>query len=165
MTNEQRSKEKLKTIISSKSRPCIFPFNYEEETYTSCTDKDSVVTWCATGLDEEGYVVADDWGECLERYKEEISNEDEALTLTDEDINDPMDDDIHILSIFADFEPISETKEITHTIIEEAHKTNVINTATKKKESKESEDIKSSHPIKIKMVEKHIFLKISVWVY
>ena len=38
----------------------------EGVTYTSCTDKDSETgtPWCATGVDTDGYVVDDDWGEC-----------------------------------------------------------------------------------------------------
>jgi len=54
--------------VGSQGKPCIFPFQYAGTTYDKCTprDSDSGQPWCATEIDEEGYVVDNAWGDCLE---------------------------------------------------------------------------------------------------
>jgi len=56
-------------MIAANGKPCVFPFKYDGETYSVCTLKDSEngIPWCATGIDEDGYVVDGDWGECTEK--------------------------------------------------------------------------------------------------
>jgi len=63
----------LKTCLPCKTvgdfgKPCVFPFKYVDKTYDKCTNKDSDngQPWCATEVDEEGYVVDNAWGDCLE---------------------------------------------------------------------------------------------------
>jgi len=63
----------LKTCLPCKTvgdagRPCVFPFKYREVTYDKCTsrDSDNGQPWCATEVDDEGYVVDNAWGDCLE---------------------------------------------------------------------------------------------------
>ena len=71
-TQEDEVKVQLQTTLNGKL--CIFPFKYDQKTYTACTLTDNVKPWCATGLDDEGFVVDDDWGECMEN-KEEDGNQ------------------------------------------------------------------------------------------
>ena len=54
--------------VGDAGRPCIFPFKYADNTYDKCTSKDSDngQPWCATEVDDEGYVVDNAWGDCLE---------------------------------------------------------------------------------------------------
>ena len=54
--------------VGDAGRPCIFPFKYIDVTYDKCTSKDSDngQPWYATEVDEEGYVVDNAWGDCLE---------------------------------------------------------------------------------------------------
>eukprot|EP00090_Calanus_glacialis_P046480 TRINITY_DN9154_c0_g1_i1.p1 TRINITY_DN9154_c0_g1~~TRINITY_DN9154_c0_g1_i1.p1 ORF type:complete len:403 (-),score=92.87 TRINITY_DN9154_c0_g1_i1:93-1301(-) len=54
--------------VGSRGKPCIFPFKYAGSTYDKCTarDSDAGQPWCATEIDEEGYVVDNAWGDCLE---------------------------------------------------------------------------------------------------
>jgi len=63
----------LKTCLPCKTvgdagRPCVFPFKYRDVTYDKCTsrDSDNGQPWCATEVDDEGYVVDNAWGDCLE---------------------------------------------------------------------------------------------------
>ena len=55
-------------LISSNGKECIFSFRYGDTSYNECTDVDSETgaPWCATGIDEDGYVLADEWGYCKE---------------------------------------------------------------------------------------------------
>ena len=49
-----------------KNVPCIFPWNYGDQTYDSCItedDRDGRL-WCATKLDESGSIVDGNWGYC-----------------------------------------------------------------------------------------------------
>jgi len=58
--------------VGDRGRPCIFPFKYEDAygnwTYNTCTTKDSDEgqPWCATEVDNDGYVVDNAWGDCLD---------------------------------------------------------------------------------------------------
>lgn len=63
----------LKTCLSCKTVgdsgvPCIFPFIYRNTTYSQCTSKDSDTghPWCATSVDDDGYVIDFAWGDCSE---------------------------------------------------------------------------------------------------
>lgn len=63
----------LKTCLScqtvgSSGTPCVFPFNYRDNTYNKCTSKDSDngQPWCATATAEDGFVVDGAWGDCDE---------------------------------------------------------------------------------------------------
>jgi len=52
--------------VGSEGKPCIFPFIYQNTTYTKCTarDSDNGQPWCATSVDNTGYVVDYAWGDC-----------------------------------------------------------------------------------------------------
>jgi len=52
--------------LSTSSNPCIFPFTYQGESYTSCTNTGSEngAAWCAVQVDEEGEVVKNAWEDC-----------------------------------------------------------------------------------------------------
>jgi len=58
--------------VGDRGLPCVFPFKYEDSygnwTYNTCTTKDSDggQPWCATEVDESGYVVDNAWGDCLD---------------------------------------------------------------------------------------------------
>ena len=54
--------------VGDAGRPCVFPFKYRDVTYDKCTsrDSDNGQPWCATEVDDEGYVVDNAWGDCLE---------------------------------------------------------------------------------------------------
>jgi len=54
--------------VGDKGKPCIFPFEYSGRTYDRCTtrDSDNGQPWCATEVDDTGYVVDNAWGDCLE---------------------------------------------------------------------------------------------------
>jgi len=63
----------LKTCLPCKTvgdsgKPCIFPFIYQNTTYDRCTSRDSDTgqPWCATAIDNEGYVIDYAWGDCDE---------------------------------------------------------------------------------------------------
>ena len=45
-------------------RPCIFPFQYRGETYSSCTKTDSRSYWCATETEANGEVKTNKWEDC-----------------------------------------------------------------------------------------------------
>ena len=47
-------------------KQCIFPFNYEGQTYNQCSREDFHVTmaWCATMVDDNEELVKDQWGVC-----------------------------------------------------------------------------------------------------
>ena len=49
-----------------KNAQCVFPFTYQEQTFTSCTDfKDpDGKLWCSTKVDEKGSHVKHQWGYC-----------------------------------------------------------------------------------------------------
>ena len=57
--------ETCKTVGSSGS-PCVFPFVYRDQTYDTCTTRDSDTgqPWCATKVDSDGWVVDHAWGDC-----------------------------------------------------------------------------------------------------
>ena len=65
------------TKISSNGKACIFPFQYAQNTYTACTltDTETGKPWCATGLDQDGFVLDDDWGDCIENIEVEYNAE------------------------------------------------------------------------------------------
>jgi len=44
--------------------PCVFPFRYNDVTYTSCTTIDRGQPWCATETDSSGSFVPGRWGYC-----------------------------------------------------------------------------------------------------
>ena len=52
--------------MSVKGRPCIFPFQYKGETYSSCTKIDSrrQTAWCATETEPSGEVKTNKWEDC-----------------------------------------------------------------------------------------------------
>ena len=54
--------------VGDKGKPCVFPFEYSGRSYDKCTsrDSDNGQPWCATEVDENGYVVDNAWGDCLE---------------------------------------------------------------------------------------------------
>ena len=54
--------------VGSQGKPCIFPFKYAGATYDKCTSRDSDAgqPWCATEIDEEGFVVDNAWADCLD---------------------------------------------------------------------------------------------------
>ena len=43
---------------------CVFPFEYDGNTYTECTDVDNKKKWCATAVDAQGRYIDDKWGYC-----------------------------------------------------------------------------------------------------
>ena len=49
------------------NQPCVFPFIYNGEEFSSCTKVDYRVSWCATKKDEEGKLVGTNWGNCGKR--------------------------------------------------------------------------------------------------
>jgi hypothetical protein len=53
---------------TGETKPCIFPFNYNEQTFTECTtvnDRD-FKAWCSTEVDSNGNHVLSGgfWGHC-----------------------------------------------------------------------------------------------------
>ena len=57
--------ESCKTVGDA-GRPCIFPFIYRDKTFSQCTslDSDTGQPWCATEVDQDGWVVDHAWGDC-----------------------------------------------------------------------------------------------------
>jgi len=57
--------------LSTSSNPCIFPFTYKGETFSSCTSTGSEngAAWCAVEVDQEGEVVKNAWEDCQENCK------------------------------------------------------------------------------------------------
>lgn len=49
-------------------KECIFPFQYEGQTYSSCTTakSDNGVPWCATEVDNSGVVIPNRWEDCAQ---------------------------------------------------------------------------------------------------
>jgi len=47
-------------------QPCVFPFNYNEVTYNSCTTEGNILgqAWCSTMVDDNGDTVSGNWGDC-----------------------------------------------------------------------------------------------------
>merc|ERR1719424_2384179 len=43
---------------------CVFPFQYKDKTYNSCTTEDKNIKWCYTQVDSDGNGVYGKWGEC-----------------------------------------------------------------------------------------------------
>ena len=43
---------------------CIFPFIYDDITYSECTSVDNDHPWCAYEVDSEGTLVGDEWENC-----------------------------------------------------------------------------------------------------
>ena len=70
VNNESTKKHEIPQI-SSNGKSCLFPFLYDNESYSACTlvDSDTGVPWCATGIDQDGFVVDNEWGECRENKK------------------------------------------------------------------------------------------------
>ena len=47
------------------NKTCIFPFNYQDEVFWSCTTTDNNgVHWCATEVSSDGIYVSSKWGIC-----------------------------------------------------------------------------------------------------
>ena len=44
--------------------PCIFPFNFQGDTYSECTSVEHVQPWCATEVYSSGNYVEGKWGNC-----------------------------------------------------------------------------------------------------
>ena len=68
--DESNEKDEISNI-SSNGKPCIFPFKYDGKSYSACTlvDSDTGIPWCATGKDQDEFVIDNDWGECTENKK------------------------------------------------------------------------------------------------
>ena len=45
---------------------CIFPFTFFGVTYTKCTTYESPenVPWCSTEVDDDGFHIKGNWGDC-----------------------------------------------------------------------------------------------------
>merc|ERR1712083_1161937 len=54
------------TVCTAGGQRCIFPFNYEGQSYSSCTDKGSEngKPWCALEVDSNDNVVSGKWEDC-----------------------------------------------------------------------------------------------------
>ena len=60
----------FKSHKSGSKNPCVFPFNYENKTYNSCTRKDGTTTgypeeeafWCAISVNDDSDM--ENWGFC-----------------------------------------------------------------------------------------------------
>ena len=48
------------------NQPCKFPFIYKDKEFSSCTEEDYGVSWCATKTDAEEKYVIGEWGHCDE---------------------------------------------------------------------------------------------------
>merc|ERR550532_670976 len=61
---EEHSKPQV--CISTLNKPCIFPFTFQNETFTGCTHRGSEngAAWCATEVDANGVVVTNAWEDC-----------------------------------------------------------------------------------------------------
>ena len=70
VNNESTEKDEL-SQISSNGKQCVIPFRYDGKTYSACTlvDSDTGIPWCATGKDQDEFVIDNDWGECTENKK------------------------------------------------------------------------------------------------
>jgi len=62
----------------------VFPFTYEGNTYTQCTEvnSDNGKAWCATEVDDAGKVILGKWDDCRADCKEELCSEDNLDYLT-----------------------------------------------------------------------------------
>ena len=45
-------------------KPCVFPFNYNDISYTKCTRDHHDQPWCSTEVDAYGKHVKGKWGNC-----------------------------------------------------------------------------------------------------
>jgi len=67
-SNEACFVEKAKSseCLTSLGSKCIFPFEYEGQTYNQCTTQGSenAQAWCATKVDSSGVVVRNSWEDC-----------------------------------------------------------------------------------------------------
>merc|ERR1712128_152919 len=67
-SNEACFVEKAKSseCLTSLGSKCIFPFEYEGQTYNQCTTQGSenAQAWCATKVDSSGVVVRNFWEDC-----------------------------------------------------------------------------------------------------
>ena len=62
--------------------PCIFPFTYKNQSYTSCTKKDKEQFWCATTVNDTNHSQADIWGYCNNLcHKEDKTLKPDEVTL------------------------------------------------------------------------------------
>jgi len=59
-------KAKSKACLTSLGNHCVFPFEYEGQTYNQCTSvgSENGRAWCATQVDSEGKVVRNKWEDC-----------------------------------------------------------------------------------------------------
>lgn len=46
--------------------PCVFPFKYQNNNFETCTFAGRFYSWCATKLNEDGYLLDKNWGYCNE---------------------------------------------------------------------------------------------------
>ena len=69
--NDESTKKHVIPQISSNGKSCLFPFLYDDKSYSACTlvDSDTGIPWCATGKDQDEFVNDNDWGECTENKK------------------------------------------------------------------------------------------------
>ena len=78
MTIEDR-KEQIKVKADD---PCILPFTYKNQSYTSCTKKDEEQFWCATTVNTTNHYQADIWGYCNNLcHKEDKTLKPDEVTL------------------------------------------------------------------------------------
>jgi len=63
---EDDGKEDGANECSASGKPCVFPFKWirTNKTYTTCTLDFGSEFWCSTQVDDEGYHVSGNWGEC-----------------------------------------------------------------------------------------------------
>ena len=67
----------IKEVEVKTKDPCIFPFKYNNKSYTSCISKDHKRHWCATSIDSRNHY-QEIWGYCNDLCpKETVLNEDE----------------------------------------------------------------------------------------
>jgi hypothetical protein len=55
-------------FFSFSGQHCVFPFKYDNETFTACIDDGDIGEdgghWCPTKLDNNGELLHDNWGYC-----------------------------------------------------------------------------------------------------
>ena len=51
-------------FCKTEASECLFPFTWEDKTYTACTTDGSEFAWCALQVDGEGRLVGNRWGKC-----------------------------------------------------------------------------------------------------
>merc|ERR1712203_1319610 len=55
---------KAKSCATEDGQACVFPFQYDGLSYSSCTAIDSDQLWCATEVDADGDYIDGQWGNC-----------------------------------------------------------------------------------------------------